>query len=385
MLPTRRDILALAAATAAWPIARAIGQDTPPRKLKLLILGGTGFLGPHLVRVAVERGHEMTLFNRGVTNPHLFPELEKLRGDRRTSNLDALRDRSWDAVIDTSAYYPRVVDEATSLLAERVRQYVFVSTISVYAKRDIIGMDETAPLATIEDESTEQVSGLTYGPLKVLCERAAETAMPGRVLTVRPGLIVGPGDTTDRFTYWPVRVARGGEVLAPGTGDDPVQFIDARDLALWTIDSIEQGRNGVFNATGPVEPITMRGMLEACREATGSDAEFTWVDREFLAEQSVRPWSDMPVWVPPVGEYAGFGRTSIERAKRAGLTTRPAVETARDTEAWFRTLEPSRQARLSGAAVYPTPQNMADDSIPKRRAGLSLAREQAVLDAWRTR
>src|SRR5260221_13589599 len=233
--------------------------------MRLLILGGTAFVGRHLVEAALARGHTVTLFNRGRRNPDLFPELERLRGER-PDDLAALRGREWDAAIDTSGYTPRAVAASAGLLAEAVAHYTFISTISVYADEMPAGTDENGPLSQMPEDKagTEEVTGETYGPLKVLAEQAAEAAMPGRVLTPRPGLIVGPYDPTDRFTYWPARVARGGEVLAPDGPDVPVQFIDARDLAAWTLDSVEAGRTGVFNLTGPAQPLTFGDLLETC-------------------------------------------------------------------------------------------------------------------------
>jgi 2'-hydroxyisoflavone reductase len=334
-------------------------------KKKILILGGTGFLGPALVELAQPRGHTLTLFNRGKTRPGLFPDVEKLHGDR-DGNLQALEGRQWDAVIDTSGYVPRIVKASAELLAPNVGHYLFVSTISVYKDMSHSGIDEDAPVATVENEKTEDVSQ-HYGALKALSEKAAQAAMPGRVAVVRPGLIVGPGDHTDRFTYWPVRVAQGGEVLAPGDGADPVQFIDVRDLAAFILGLVERGEKGTFNATGPANTLTMRELLEACKTASGADARFTWVDSQWLVEQQkVMPWSDMPVWIPRSGEDGGAGRVSNARALQRGLTFRPTVDTARDTLAWFRTEPPERQQK-------------------KLKAGLAPEREREVLAAWHQR
>lgn len=337
-------------------------QAVAPKKI--LILGGTGFLGPALVEVAQRRGHALTLFNRGKTRPELFPNVEKLHGDR-DGDLKALEGRQWDAVIDTSGYVPRLVKASAELLAPNVGHYVFVSTISVYKDMEQYGIEEQSPVATVEDEKTEDVSQY-YGALKALSEKAAEAAMPGRVTTVRPGLIVGPGDHTDRFTYWPVRVAQGGEVLAPGDGADPVQFIDVRDLAAFILGLVERRDMGTFNATGPAKTLTMRELLEACKAAAGGDARFTWVDSAWLEQQKVRPWMDMPVWIPRSGEAKGMGRVSNERALKRGLTFRPPVDTARDTLAWFRSQPPERQQK-------------------PLRAGLPPEREREVLAAWHQR
>jgi 2'-hydroxyisoflavone reductase len=301
--------------------------------MRFLILGGTLFLGRALVTAAVARGHEVTLFNRGRQGQVSLPGVENLLGDR-DGRLDALRGRSWDAVVDTSGYVPRLVRASAELLAGAVARYAFVSSISVYAdfSRPI---DENSPLATMPDESVEEVTGASYGPLKVLCERAVEEALPGRALIVRPGLIVGPNDPTVRFGYWTARVARGGEVLAPGEPETPVQLIDVRDLAEWMVRMIETGEAGVLNATGPGYRLTMRGLLETCRSAGGGDARFTWVVETFLIERGVQPWSHMPLWMPPSSEtHACFHRVRIDRALAAGLSFRPLADTVRDTLEW---------------------------------------------------
>jgi 2'-hydroxyisoflavone reductase len=356
-----------AALSTLWAMGCASTQAQPapiPKKKKILILGGTGFLGPALVELAQPRGHTLTLFNRGKTRPELFPQVEKLQGDR-DGNLKALEGRKWDAVIDTSGYVPRLVKASAALLAPNVEQYVFISTISVYQDISHAGIEESAPVATVEDEKTEDVSKY-YGALKALSEKAAEAAMPGRVTVVRPGLIVGPEDPTDRFSYWPVRVARGGEVLAPGDGQDPVQFIDVRDLAAFILGLVERREVGTSNATGPASTLTMREMLVACKKANGGDATFTWAESEWLAEQQkVRPWSDMPVWIPRAKGDEGKGLVSNARALKLGLTFRPTADTARDTLAYFRTLPPERQQKL--------------------RAGVTPEREREVLAAWHQR
>jgi 2'-hydroxyisoflavone reductase len=353
-----------AAGCASTQAGGGAAQAAPVAKKKILILGGTGFLGPALVAAAQPRGHTLTLFNRGKTRPGLFPEVEKLHGDR-DGDLKALEGRAWDAVIDTSGYVPRVVGASAKLLAPNVAQYLFVSTISVYKDLETSSVDEGAPVATVEDEKTEDVSQ-HYGALKALSEKAAEAAMPGRATIVRPGLIVGEGDPTDRFSYWPVRVARGGEVLSPGDGEDPVQFIDVRDLAAFILGLVEQQAVGTFNATGPVHTLTMRQLLEACRTASGAQATFTWVDTPWLVDQQkVMPWSDMPVWIPRMAEERGMAKVSNARALEHGLTVRPTVDTARDTLAWFRTLPPERQQKL--------------------HAGLTAERERELLSAWHQR
>jgi 2'-hydroxyisoflavone reductase len=335
--------------------------DVPKAKkrLRVLILGGTGFLGPHLVANAVARGHVVTLFNRGKTHPELFADLEKLRGDR-DGKLDALRGRSWDAVVDTSGYVPRVVKMSADMLAKWVKQYVFISSISVYPDDLPPGADETAKVQELTDPKTEEVMK-HYGELKAACERTVEASLPGRTLNIRPGLIVGPGDPTDRYTYWPVRLDRGGEVLAPGDGNDSAQYIDARDLAAFIVHSIEDRTVGVFNATGPAQKLTMRGMLEETQKAVRKPSTLVWVPKPFLDEHKVSEWTDLPVWAGT----SGISQIDCKKAISKGLRFRPGEATAKDTLAWWKTLPPERQA--------------------KQRAGLSAEREQEVLAAWKAR
>jgi 2'-hydroxyisoflavone reductase len=363
-MTTRREfvrdagVAAAAAAAAAAFGPKALSAGTDPRKT-LLILGGTRFLGPEIVEAAKVSGWTITLFNRGKTNPGLFPDLEKLQGDRN-GDLKSLAGRSFDAVVDTSGYFPRQVRDSAALLGKSAKQYVFVSSISVYADLGKPGIDETAPVAVLRDPTVEKVTEETYGGLKALCEAAAETAMPGRVTNVRPGLIVGPNDGTDRFTYWPVRVAKGGEVLAPNRPEDPVQLIDVRDLAAWIVKTIDTKTFGVFNATS--DPIRVGDMLDACKAASGSDARFTWVSAAFLKARKVEEWSDLPVWTSPEGTDAGGGLVKNARAVAKGLTFRPIKATAKDTLDWWKTLPKERAARL--------------------KSGLSEEREAAVLAAW---
>ncbi|HMQ31942.1 MAG TPA: NAD-dependent epimerase/dehydratase family protein [Chloroflexaceae bacterium] len=312
--------------------------------MRILIIGGTVFLGRHLAEQALARGHELSLFTRGRHNPELFPEAERLRGDRER-DLSALEGREWDAVIDTSGYVPRHVRASVELLAPRVAHYTFISTISVYPTYEKVGIDEGDPVGELPDSTVEEVTGETYGPLKALCERAAEAAMPGRVLTVRPGLIVGPHDPTDRFTYWPWRLARGGPFLAPEGPGYLVQYIDARDLAAWTLDMVEAGRTGVYNATGPAEPQPLGELLAACAAAAGMSAEPAWASAAFLEEGGVQPWVELPLWVPDTPEHAGFSRVSVAKAVAAGLRFRPTVETCADTLAWARSRPADHQWR----------------------------------------
>ena len=299
--------------------------------MKLLVLGGTVFLGSHIVEAALAHGHEVTIFNRGEHNPELFPNVEKLRGNR-DGDLSALQGRQWDAVIDTSGYVPRIVRASTQALAKSVKHYTFISSISVYADLSKPGIDETSPVATLQDESVEDitVSGETYGALKALCEQVVEEVMPGRALIVRPGLIVGPYDVSDRFTYWPYRAAQGGEMLVPGVPNDPQQFIDVRDLAEWIVQMVEGRKTGVYNATGPDYSLSTQQFLDVCKAVTGSDTRFTWVDEAFLAP--ILEEINFQPWVPDA--YRGMRTTNCAKAIANGLTFRPLAETVRDTLAW---------------------------------------------------
>jgi nucleoside-diphosphate-sugar epimerase len=374
MKPTRRQFITLSAtagATVAFGVnSRFLRAAENPNPLKILILGGTGFTGPFQIQFALGRGHKITTFNRGKSHPGELPkEVEQLIGDRN-GQLDALKGRQWDVVIDNPTSVPVWVRDAAQILKGNVDRYVFISTISVYADTSKSGITENAPLAkyTGPDAMKETRESLIaskfalYGPLKALSEAEAQKWFPNKTLIIRPGLIVGPRDETDRFTYWPVRVDRGGEVLAPGNPTDPVQFIDGRDLAEWTIRMVENNATGIYNATGPAKKLGVGEMLDTIKTAENAKANFTWADADFLENQKVAPWSDMPVWVPPRGEDAGMGQISIQRAVDKGLTFRPLAETARDTLAWFKSQPAERQAKL--------------------RAGLTPEREKEVLVAW---
>ena len=330
--------------------------------MQLLILGGTVFLGRHLVDAALARGHQVTLFNRGQRNPGLFPELEQLRGNR-DGDLSALAGRRWDAAIDTSGYVPRIVRASAEALAGAVQHYTFISSLSVYADTNLPGLDEEARVGELPagQEDTESITGETYGPLKALSEQAACDALPGRALVIRPGLIVGPHDPSDRFTYWPSRVARGGEVLAPDGPSRAVQFVDVRDLAEWNIRLVEAGQTGTYTATGPATTLAMGELLDTCRRVTGSDAQFIWVGEELLLAEGVAPYTELPLWVPR--EAAGFDRFAIQRAIEAGLTFRPLEDTIQATLAWDRSRPPDTE----------------------RRNGLKPEREAAMLAAWQAR
>ncbi len=314
--------------------------------MDLLVLGGTRFVGRHLVRAALDCGHRVTLFNRGQSAPDLFPEVENLRG-HRAGDLSALTGRKWNAVVDTCGYVPRIVRASAELLADAVDRYVFVSSISVYRDPLPPGADESAPVAVLEDGPVEEVTAETYGALKALCERVAEEAMPGRTISIRSGLIVGPHDTTGRFAYWPRRAVRGGDALAPGDPERPVQFVDARDLARWILVMAEQGDPGTYNAVGPERALTMGGLLEECADAAGSDVRFTWVDDDFLEEQGVEPFTELPLWLPE--RHAGILAVDNSRAVAAGLEFRPVEETVRDVLEYERGREDARYDAGLGA------------------------------------
>jgi 2'-hydroxyisoflavone reductase len=325
--------------------------------MDVLILGGTGFLGRHLVEAALGGGHRVTLFNRGLSEPGLFSEVERIEGDRE-GDLAPLLGRRFDAVIDTCGYVPRVVGASAGLLADAVDHYTFVSSISVYSDDIAPGADEEAPVRELPDPTVEEVTGETYGGLKALCERTAEEEMPGRVLNVRPGLISGPHDPTDRFTYWPRRIAAGGEVLAPDHEGRTVQYIDVRDLAAWIVKMSEERRTGTYNATGPDYELQMGRLLEAC-EAVGSvGANLVWVSEDFLEENGVEPFTELPLWLPR--EHAALLAIDCRRAIEAGLSFRPLVETIEDVLDWDRATAAGREPA----------------------AGLRPEREQELLRAW---
>jgi 2'-hydroxyisoflavone reductase len=326
--------------------------------VRLLVLGGTVFVGRHVVEAALARNHEVTLFNRGRQNPRLFPGVERLRGDRN-GDLDELRGRRWDAVVDPSGFTPEQVGATAELLADAVELYVFVSSISAYRTPLPPGYDETWPLA-------DETEG--YGGEKARSEEAAERAMPGRVAHVRPGLVVGPHDPTDRFTYWPRRVAAGGEVLAPGRPERPVQFVDVRDLARWIVDLAERRVAGVFSAVGPAEPLTMGALLEECRSVTRSDARFTWVADDALLAEGLEPWRDLPLWIPESDPKLGALLTAnVSRAVAAGLLFRPLADTIRRTLEWD---------RAEGA--QPTERPILNTAISAEREAELLARLTAT-------
>ena len=331
--PSRRQVLQMSA-TLLPGAAFAAAAPAPKR---ILILGGTGFLGPAIVEAAEKRGHTLTLFNRGKTRPGLFPHIEKRQGDRdpnKGEGLKSLETGEWDAVIDDSGYYPRMVGASARLLAPRVKQYIFISSISAYKEPSPIGGDETSPLATLADASVEEMGkGFeNYGGLKAACEAAAEAALPGRTTVVRPGFIVGPDDPTGRFTYWPARFDKGGEIAVPGAPTDPLQLIDVRDLAEWLGLMVENRTIGSFNALGPDKPMTWGRVIAACQKATPTPSTLTWIPGEFVARQE---GIDFPIWAPYVGETKGFHTWQNGRAVKAGLRFRPVEQTVVDTLAWY--------------------------------------------------
>ncbi|MBM3984247.1 MAG: NAD-dependent epimerase/dehydratase family protein [Planctomycetes bacterium] len=375
---TRRRFLGSSAALgalAALPRAQGFAppkKDTTPR---ILILGGTGFLGPHVVAACRARGWKLTLFNRGKRNPKLFeddPDVETLLGDR-DGHLEALAEavaagRRWHGVVDTSGYVPRIVKDSATLLAPATEQYLFISTLSVYADSATEGQDESGPLATLEDQASEDVMA-NDGALKALCEQAAEACCPGKATNLRPGLIVGPGDPTDRYTYWPARLARGGEVLAPGSGEDPVQYIDVRDLAEFVVRCLADRVMGTFNTNGPAGRHVMRELVDACEGAAREQVRdrpatsVTWVPSEVLAAQQVSARQDMPVWIPYEGDSKGFHTMRSDKAIAKGLAFRSAAETAFSTLLWWNVQTAERRA--------------------KPKAGLTPEREASVLAAWK--
>ncbi len=332
--------------------------------MKLLVIGGTRFLGRHIVQQALDAGHAVTLLHRGRSNAGLFPQAEHRIADR-DGDLAALQGGTWDVAIDTSGYFPRQLRAMAATLAGRVAHYHYVSSISAYAGFDGPGTAEDAPLAQLADPTVETITGDTYGGLKALCETAAVEGFAGRCLVSRPGLIVGPCDPTGRFSWWVQRFARaapGDEVLLPGPADGPVQFIDARDLAAWHLRQAESGHTGIFNLTGPAEPLTLNGLFDTLRTVLSPQARPTWVDEAFLLAQGVAPWSDLPVWLPRA--QAALHEVSITRALATGLAIRPLAQTIADTAAWL------REAPLQ-----------ASDGVQRPGVGLSPEREAALLAA----
>ena len=371
MTSSRRDFIKASAAGAAIAatggIAGCAEAEQPDnsaapahhKPLDILILGGTGFIGPHMVREALRRGHSVTLFNRGRTNNTLFPDLETIKGDR-DNGLDGLAGRKWDAVIDNSGYVPRHVQDSARLLAPNCNRYLYISTVAVYTDFTS-AIDEDSPLATLDDETVEEVTWETYGPLKALCEqRAAAEVGPEKYTVLRPTYICGPGDHTDRFSYWPIRTRKGGEMLWPGAPEDPIQIVDVRDLANFTIDCVDQDISGIYNMVNPPTSYTMGALLEDSRAISTADVQATWVSEEFLTANGVEGGSrELPIWW---GKERAM-KVSADRALAAGMRHRPERETARDILTWWDTLPAERTA---------TP-----------KAGLSAEQEAELLAAWK--
>jgi len=354
---TRRNLLQIAACAATLP--PVLAADRKPKTL--LILGGTGFIGPHLTQEALQRGWKVTHFNRGKSSAGGVAGVETLIGDRK-GQLDALRGRTWDAMIDDTGKIPKYVKMSAELLAPAVGYCLYISSISAYASLAKPN-DEHSATGKLTNPDVEEITGETYGPMKALCEQYSEQAFKGRIAIVRPGYIVGPLDPTDRFTYWPVRASKGGEMLAPGTPHDPIQVIDVRDLAAWMMKLVEGRTTGYFNADSPPRAFTMGDLIKASQQASpDSKTRVTWVPEDFLAAHWQPDELDLPPWSPLKGDLAGAALTAVQRATQTGLHTRPLQETVRDTLAWFRTLPAERQAKL--------------------HAGLDPKKESDTLRAW---
>jgi 2'-hydroxyisoflavone reductase len=378
MTTTRRDFLkntALVGLTGAAVIASPWpGRALAGEKLKVLVLGGTGQTGPHLIGQLLERGHTVTMFNRGNRSEDLFPAVECLVGDRSLEAEDGLAaleaevatGRRWDLCIDIWPHIPKIVENTAVLLRDSVGHYMFVSSISAYADHSQPNMDETAPVGEAPDADDMEFDWDLFGPFKAECENRVRRLYPDHHTIFRPGLIVGPRDFSFRGGYWPVRVRRGGEVLAPGNGYDRIQIIDGRDLTRFQVHCMEQRIGTTFNVTGPHPrtPLNMKRLLEACRRVSGSDAEFTWVPNAFLEQHEVSAWMNMPCWLPAEGEYAGFGTRSVDKAVAAGLVFRPLEDTMRDTLSWYDGLGDEGREGVT------------------QRAGLPAEREAEVLAAW---
>jgi 2'-hydroxyisoflavone reductase len=348
----RREAMLMSGATMLAALAGRTATAAAP--LRVLILGGTGFIGPHFVAALTARGHSVTVFNRGRDPAKVPAGVFQLIGDRN-GPVDALKGHDWDAVIDNSGYTVRQVRLTTELLKGHVRRYIFISSISAYADLAVPGVDENYKLAKVADPNTEDLGGGNYGGLKALCEQLVDHAYQADATIIRPTYIAGPGDTTDRFTYWPVRVARGGEMLAPGTPADPIQFIDVRDLADFVRLCVEQPLSGRFNACNPPRAVTMGSLLEASRRITGADTKFVWASVAFLTAQKVigddAQGNPLPIWNPPIGEDAGAALVSPARAVSRGLRFRALEETIRDTLEWQKQRPAAQQALRAGLSA----------------------------------
>jgi 2'-hydroxyisoflavone reductase len=410
-LPASLSALSACGGTRAAPASPPTPAAVP--KKRILILGGTGFLGPKTVAAAVARGHEVTIFNRGkrekllpleIKVEHLYgnrdpnlpaddergPDGALLHPNDSPKGLEQLVGKRWDAVIDNSGYFPRMVAASAQLLAPSCAQYIYISSVSAYEEVPALGGDETAKLATLADPTVETMGAQfeNYGGLKVLCEQAAAAAFGARATIVRPGYIVGPGDPTDRFTYWPVRVARGGAVLAPGAPEDPLQWIDVRDLAEWLVTLVEQGTAGTFNALGPAAPARWGDVLQACVAAAPTPAKLEWVPTTWLEENGMGGEDSFPIWSPPTGKFAGFHRWKNARATAAGLTFRPVAETVKAILEWYpgeveRRVRVTRELQEAAKAKgQPLPQAPDPSAL---RAGPKSEREQELLAKWQAR
>jgi len=363
----RRTLLAMAAGGAVAAALPVFGRKIEP--LRILILGGTRFIGLHMTALALARGHSVTFFNRGRTKADRFPQVERIHGDRN-GQIDGLKGRAWDVVIDNSGYVPRIVKLSAELLAPQVRQYVFTSSISVYPDFSV-PRDEKSPVGKMPDETVEKIDETNYGPLKALCEQAAERALPGRTTVIRPGLIVGPDDNTDRFTWWPARAARGGEFIAPGAPTDPFQVIDARDLAAFTLNAVEKNITGTYNLVSNVNDFKFGELTSACIASARRQAKpaqtprATFLPADFLEAQKVEPWSEMPAWLPAKGDEAAFAGTSNVAARAKGLKITALARTVDDTLAWHLARPAEEREKL--------------------KAGIAPEKEAAVLAAWKAR
>ena len=384
MNKTRRQILQASLAGSAALITGCVRNGSEPdearsvsrrdQPLRILILGGTGFIGPHMVHEALRRGHEISLFNRGRTNRALFPDLELLVGDRN-NQLDALRGRKWDAVVDNSGYVPRHVADSAQLLSSAVSHYIYVSSVSAYAAMsgnltaadyhdvDMPNTEYDSPLVSMPDETVEEVTSETYGPLKVLCERAATEAMgEDRITILRPTWVAGPGDNSDRFTYWPVRVSRGGEMLVPGAPADRIQIVDVRDMANFVVDSLEQKITGIYNMVNPPGTYSIGQLMDDCQTVTAADVDMTWVDVPFIEKHGLHTGGELPIWAPVSGDTRSDAIVNGDRSFAKGMKTRPERETIRGILQWWPTLPEDRRNNM--------------------RAGMSAEREAEMLAAW---
>ena len=360
----RRDALKILGGATLAAIAAPVLAKAKPQKV--LILGGTGFIGPHFVDALIIGGHKVTLFNRGKRDPDVREGVEQLLGDRN-GQIDSLKGRGWDVVIDNSGYTPSQVKATSELLKDHVRKYIFISSIAVYADFAKAGIDEDYKLAELKDPTTEVVNGETYGALKVLCEKVVETTYDKRAVIIRPTYIAGPGDHTDRFTYWPFRVSKGGEMLVPGTPSDPFQYIDVRDLAGFIRTCVEKDVNGRFNLCGPQGAVTMGSLLEESKRITKADTKFVWASPAFLEANEIigdkAKGNFMPIWQAPKGDQAGLLLVSPARARKKGLKFRSLETTIRDTLEWQKTRPEDKQLL---------------------KAGLTMEREQELLAKLRT-